>query len=588
MTMTVRGPNGIVVRFPDGTDAATVDRAMREAVSGASAAPVADPAKMAAGPVKTAETSVMGDVAKAVGSGMVTGAEGVLGFPGDVAQLAHDAGGWVGRGIRSAVGMPPKAPDAPSLANPLPLPTSADIASANKAVTGFEPYQPTTTAGEFARTAAEFVPSAVTLGGVAKAVPWGVIPGLASEGAGQLTEGSQLEPYARIGGAIAGGMAWPMIRRAITPFPSSPERAAMVDALRREGVTDLTAGQMTGSNKLRYMESELGGVRGAQMADDVGEQFTAAALRRAGINANRATPEVIDDAFTRIGGEFDRLAAGNSMRLDAPTFRRVIDAIDNYEALVPPSMQTPAVRRIADDLFGAIQTASNQGGTAILGGAAYQNIRSMLGKQAQSLRISNPQAAEALRDIQGVLDDAMEAGIAAVNPRDLGAWRTARREYQAMLVLEKAATGAGENAAMGLISPSALRNATVSTTGRRNFARGRGDFADLARAGEAVMKPLPQSGTAPRTAARNLVASVPTLLGAGAGSAAMGGVEGGLLGAMVGGALPGATGRAMLSNVGRAYLSNRALGPTQQRAREAIVAELLGLSVPARLGVESR
>ena len=32
MTMRVNGPNGIVVNFPDGTDAQTVDKVMREAL----------------------------------------------------------------------------------------------------------------------------------------------------------------------------------------------------------------------------------------------------------------------------------------------------------------------------------------------------------------------------------------------------------------------------------------------------------------------------------------------------------------------------------------------------------------------------
>lgn len=71
------------------------------------------------------------------------------------------------------------------------------------------------------------------------------------------------------------------------------------------------------------------------------------------------------------------------------------------------------------------------------------------------------------------LDDAMQRSIAQNNPRDLGGWQQARRQYRNMLVVEKAATGAGENAALGLISPSQLRNATVQQ-GRRAFARGLG------------------------------------------------------------------------------------------------------------------
>lgn len=55
MTMEVRGPGGVTIRFPDGTDAATIDRVMREAVGAAAASPApggATPA--AAAPVPAA------------------------------------------------------------------------------------------------------------------------------------------------------------------------------------------------------------------------------------------------------------------------------------------------------------------------------------------------------------------------------------------------------------------------------------------------------------------------------------------------------------------------------------------------------
>jgi len=93
-------------------------------------------------------------------------------------------------------------------------------------------------------------------------------------------------PLAEIGGQIAGGMGVAGItgaaRRAITPFPTSPERIQAADALAREGV-DLTAGQRTGNQGLRYAESELGGGAAGDLMGRQAEQFTSAALRRAGI-----------------------------------------------------------------------------------------------------------------------------------------------------------------------------------------------------------------------------------------------------------------------------------------------------------------
>lgn len=339
------------------------------------------------------------------------------------------------------------------------------------------------------------------------------------------------------------------IRRAVTPFSTSPTRQSLVDALKREGV-EVTAGQATGSQKLRYAESEIGGQAAQDIAERQGEQFTKAALKRAGIDAERATPEVIDNAFNRIGSQFDTLATRNTLKPDRKLQTDLVDTWKNYMSVTPPNARVPIVADTMTDINNALKNGG------VLDGKAYQSLRSRLDRVARGS--SDPELASTLRDIRSALDDGMERSIAFTNPKDLGSWRKARNEYRNMLVLEQAATGAGENAAAGLISPSALRNATVSKQGRRNYARGNGDFADLARAGEGIMKPLPQSGTAPRTAVRNLWSSLPSLIGAGAGGAAGGGY-GAVAGAAAGAALPAFAGKLMMTPQGQAYLKNQLL-----------------------------
>lgn len=166
------------------------------------------------------------DVAKSAGVGAAQGAIGMAGLPGDIEQVS---GGLLQRGYKAATGE-----DAPGwlrdMASPLAiplllrravgsgaepdqqaLPTSADIRGQVEGVTG-KFYQPKTTAGEYARTAGEFVPAAMTPGGGVRgamrgAAKFGVLPGLASEAAGQATEGTELEPFARAGAALATGGA---------------------------------------------------------------------------------------------------------------------------------------------------------------------------------------------------------------------------------------------------------------------------------------------------------------------------------------------------------------------------------------------
>src|SRR5690606_5365292 len=111
-------------------------------------------------------------------------------------------------------------------------------------------------------------------------------------------------------------------------------------------------------------------------------------------------------------------------------------------------------------------------------------LRSRLGRSLR--RATDPELSGAIRGIQGALDDAMERSMVAAGSPDVGAWQQVRSDYRNYLALVDAAGGAGENAAMGLISPAALRQA-VSRQGKGAYVRGQGDFAELARAGVAGM-----------------------------------------------------------------------------------------------------
>lgn len=510
------------------------------------------------------ETSILSDMAQSGMSGVRQGVESLVGMAGDVGPAQGRIAGWVADKFGASPETKEKVSEIARWLTPFPTsPTTERVREDTHNFAG-DPYQPQTTSGEYAQTVGKFLPAVV--GGKGSIIERGIkqvlLPGVGSEAAGQAARKvmPSAEPYARIAGALAGGLAPSAARRAVTPFPISPERAAMAKALEGEGVT-LTAGQKTGSNSLRYMESELGGGKAANMMETQGEQFTAAALKKAGVDAPRATPEVIDGAFSKVGQQFDDLASRNTLIPDKPLIDDLRSTINEYGSLVPESSRAPIVESITNDIVSAIRKNGS------LPGDSYQALRSRLDKMARSAK-SDPQLSDTLRGIKNSLDDAMERSIQANNPADAGAWQDVRNQYRNLLVIEKAATGAGENAAAGLISPSALRNATVQQ-GRRAYARGQGDFAELSRAGEGVMKPLPNSGTAGRTAARNLGVPVAT--------SGIGGALGGFPGAIAGAAVPYAVGRALLSGPGRAYLGNQAAAglPTSDPKIAAIIAALM-------------
>ena len=356
---------------------------------------------------------------------------------------------------------------------------------------------------------------------------------------------------AGMGGLLGGtvGTAVSGAGKLLSPSLVSPQRAQMASLLEAEGVP-LTAGQKSNNKMLQYAESELGGAKSAQMMDDQAEKFTQAALRRANVKGDRATTDVIDNAFTDVGQRFDGLAARNAIAPDQQIMSDLVNVAQDYGNLVSPSNQSAIVKNTIGDIMNHLQNGG-------MSGAKYKALRSDLGRAQRST--TSPELKDALGRINESMDDAMERWIAANNPADAGEWAGVRNDYRNLLVIERAATSAGADTAMGLIAPHQLRTAAITKQGRRNAARGKGDFTDLANAGAAMMAKLPQSGTAPRTAVRNIVAAGPAVVGSLLGSTVgpVGLIAGGLSGAIA----PSAMGRVLMSGPVQRHLSRTARTP---------------------------
>lgn len=513
---------------------------------------------------------------KAASTGIRQGTESFLGTAGDVGQTLGDL---AGRGAEALGASPAAQEKLKNLAGYVGLggpnvgkiigdvtgrsdlypTTSEELHNTTVPLVG-ENYKPQNRAEKFIKTGAEFLPAAAGGEGniVKRLITQALIPGAASEAAGQYTEGTAAEPYARVAAALAAPVGLAGARRAVTPFPASAERLNMAKTLADEGV-NLTAGQKTGSDKLRFMESELGGSAGQRFNDQQAEQFTSAALKRAGIDAPRATPEVMDQAFGRIGKEFDDLAATTKVPLDATLQNDMLKVVTDYQAVA--GTPAPVVESMMN------RAAEMAKGTGAIEGEAYKNLRSEIGA---FMRKADGPTKQALGDIQGALDDAVERHMPAEH---VDRWKEVRRQYKDILVLEQAVAGPGEGAAAGLISPSKLRQATVGQN-KRGYVRGKGDFADLARAGEGTMKPLPNSGTAGRLKAQFGGASLSGIVGALLGNTAMPGI-GTVVGGAAGAAVPSLVGRALLSGPGRKLAGNQLAGAGDNPTVRAIIAALL-------------
>ena len=370
------------------------------------------------------------------------------------------------------------------------------------------------------------------------------------------------------GQAVAAGGA-----KLLSPLLTSPERAKAATVLAAEGIP-MTAGQKTGSRPLMYAESELGGGAAGKVLEDQAEKFTSAALRRVGENATKATPEVMDRAFKRIGKNFDDLAARNAMIPDQKIAADLTQIAVDYASLVAPNARLGKIEKTATEVLNLLQAGR-------MDGKVYKTLRSDLDRFAR--QASQPEAKIAARDLIQALDAGMERSILRLNPKDAGAWSKARREYRNILVIEDAVSRAGEQASAGIVTPANLRSATARKQGKRNYVRGSGDFAKLARAGAEVLPSLPQSGTAPRLAARG----IPNLLGAGIGAgmgASSGDFQDILTNAAIGAAVPYAAGRVLMSRPAQAYLGNQAASAMTPEARAAFARLIAAGGMPALLG----
>lgn len=547
----VRAPDGRIVRFPDDMPREEIRAFIQSKFPEAGQSPVAAPAAEREG------------LFPQFASGMTEGAASLLSLPNTVEMGLRSIGPAIGNAMGGDFAYPEKSflGDAGE-----PFRRFADNIGAMTAPSD-------DMGGRIARrvgneVGANIIPMAANASratSVARALTQGGAElGLTTAsglGAGVANEISPNNPVADMVGQVAGfGLgagALELGRKLITPNPMTPQRAAIAKALQDEGI-DLTAGQATGNKRLQYMESELGADVAQEFMERQGDQFTNAALDRIGVSAPRATPEVLDRAYRDIGSEFDRLAANSSVPVDQPFMADLRATVDTYNDLLEGSA-APAVQKYVDEIFD--HAANSPPGQPMLTGEQYQSLRSRIG--ADMRRTSKPELANALGDIQSSLDDAVERYLAVASPDDIPAWKEVRNQYRNFLVIEKAAAGAGENAALGILSPAQIRNAIVQQS-KRGYVRGMGDFADLARNATAAMSPLPNSGTVPRLKANGLVTSIPAIAGTVLGGAAGGGhplaaIAGGAAGAVV----PGQVGKAMLSPLGRRYLTNQAILPGQ-------------------------
>jgi hypothetical protein len=506
-------------------------------------------------------------------AGVGRGIAGMPGIVGDIQALARKAEPYLG--IKT-----PKNPW-------IQAPTSEQmIENAAEYVPGIK-YQPQTTGEKYAASVGSFLPGALMGGGgiARNALAFGVAPGLASEAAGQMTEGTAAEPWARAAGGLVGGMAGPALSnipgRIMSPIRQSPAIAQDVALAEQQGIKSLTAGQRTGSKGLQWLEqtamdNPLTGRNAERVAREQGEDIAKATSRSTGYEAPNLRDQYFVDTQRALGDEYNALHARNAINVDQQLLGDVGTAQAEFARLTNGG-QSGLVNNYVQE----VGRARQGGGT--IAGDVYQSLRRRIGDDIPYA--ASPAEGRSLTQIRDALDQSMRR---SVSPEDAATWGDLDRRYSNFKVLEEAAAKRGQNIARGNVEPGAVQSA-VTKRNAKGFVRGRSDLGNLAQALEAIGMKLPQSGTQPRTMAQNIL-NLGNLGASGTGAAA-GGMIAGIPGAVAGAAIPAITSNLVMSRPVQAYLGNQAatrLGLLADVGRARRVRGLLGGGVSGAAGQRSR
>ena len=500
------------------------------------------------------------DVARAIPAGVATGIENILNIPSAVERGVRK---YAVSPLMEKLGL--MTPEQTAAAESLTAFPTADI---GRMATGlgaqdFTAYEPQTFAGKIAGTSAEFVPTALAFGpaGIARRLIYGAVaPAIGSETAGAMTEGEPIEPYARFAGSLVAPLALGVgegaVRSLISPTGgANPEILASARVLSDKYGVQPTAGMATGDRTILARE---GATRaGERMQNEVFEQWTEAVLRRAGIPAKSATPQVIDDAFTAAGNKLDDLAARTDVLVDQSLIDNLAQLVDDFYANggvgTVPKATLERIMEIATGRSGKTVTLPTGNSMPALSGEAYQEIMSQLGRSRRVGGQMGQFAADAMDAIRSAVGSSLSA---SGRTQLLDEWNAANRLYANIVPIAEAS----RYAKGGQFTPSMLMSALANQS-RRNVQRGRGDLAELARAGYDVLQRTPSSGTSERLMAAGAGGAGPAGAGAAFG-AASGDISAAGQMALAGGLLAPLRNRFAQSWVGQnIYYPNQLLSP---------------------------
>jgi hypothetical protein len=309
-----------------------------------------------------------------------------------------------------------------------------------------------------------------------------------------------LKPGAELGGNVVGAGATGVgtaaqrtIRGAVTDVSAAD--AALGQTARDKYQIPIDANDLSSNSLYRIAADQASKLpfSGAKAAADAKQSaWQGAIAKEMGEDATAFTPEVMDRAKTRIGGEFDRVARTTS--IDAPSVNTMVGDLATVERdmnMVLPTNELPKMKAQLDNI---IDVASKQGGT--ISGTSYQALTRKNAPLDLAERSADPNVRHVAGQIRDALDDAF---VRSAAPADQAALVQAKYQYRIMRTVDQLAAKSRD----GNITPEGFRQQVLSAsrkfdapTGGVAYTGG-GNIGELSRIGQ-LMRTPPQTGTADR------------------------------------------------------------------------------------------
>lgn len=291
--------------------------------------------------------------------------------------------------------------------------------------------------------------------------------------------------------ASAAGKVFGGVANVLTP--EARRLAALAEE--RFGIP-LDLAQKTGSRALQSISAafeNMPATAGKEIAKKNVQRsaLTREVMKTMGEEAEEATAETLSRGAKRIGGDFERIFGKVHVNLDDTGVQQnLAKVVQDAADTLPQEQATIVVKRVSQ----LLDKIDDNGAVA---GKAYQAWRSQVQEQAQGT--TDRWLGEQLRNLYRTVDDAAYKAAAEVG-EDVPL-KVAREQYRNMKIIEPLVAKSED----GIVSPSLLRGEVMKRV--PDYAKGGGgDITQLAKvAREFIADQVPNSGTAQRMMAQNLL-----------------------------------------------------------------------------------